>query len=355
MGRLIRWFVLGLGTAAVVVTFLPTIQSNQWWIRIWDFPRIQLSVVLAIALIATTLTVSLRRLSTLLFMAVLASALVWQLRLIGPYTPIFSTEAKAVSICKQDSQIRLLVANVLYGSRNAEPLLALVRKVEPDVLLLVETDPWWERHLEPLHAQYPHFIGHPQNNGYGISLFSRFEMIDAEIRFLLEDYVPSIKTGLRLPSGARIDLYGLHPKPPFMQDTKRRDAELLIAGREVRHELVPAIVAGDLNDVAWSRSTRLFQEISGLLDPRIGRGPYSTFNANWPLLRWPLDHVFFEESFWLLEVAVMPDIGSDHFPFFVALCHDPAAARTQSEPQTDQSDVNNAREAIREGKKEAQE
>lgn len=355
MGRLIRWFVLGLGTATAVVTFLPIIQSNQWWIRIWDFPRIQLSVVLAIALIATTLTVSLRRLSTLLFMAVLASALVWQLRLIGPYTPIFSTEAKAVLTCERDSRIRLLVANVLKGNRNAEPLLALVREVEPDVLLLVETDPWWERQLEPLHARYPHFIGLPQSNGYGISLFSRFEMIDAEIRYLLEDYVPSIKTGLRLPSGIRIDLYGLHPKPPFMQDTKRRDAELLIAGREVRRESSPAIVAGDLNDVAWSRSTRLFQEISGLLDPRIGRGPYSTFNVNWPLLRWPLDHVFFEESFWLMEVAVMPDIGSDHFPFFVALCHDPATARTQSAPQTDQSDVNNAWEAIREGKKKAQE
>ncbi|MGZ9035211.1 MAG: endonuclease/exonuclease/phosphatase family protein, partial [Rhodospirillales bacterium] len=81
-------------------------------------------------------------------------------------------------------------------------------------------------------------------------LFSRFQLIDPEVRFLLDEYVPSIKTGLRLPSGSRIDLYGVHPKPPPRQDTARRDAELLIVASEVREGAAPAIVAGDLNDVA---------------------------------------------------------------------------------------------------------
>lgn len=100
-----------------------------------------------------------------------------------------------------------------------------------------------------------------------------------------------------------------------------------LVGREARKGTAPAIVAGDLNDVAWSRTNQLFHEVSGLLDPRIGRGTYSTFNANWPL-----DDVFFEEAFRLLELEVMPDVGSDHFPIFVAVCHHPPSARIQAQP-----------------------
>ena len=105
----------------------------------------------------------------------------------------------------------------------------------------------------------------------------------------------------------------------------------------------------------WSRTNRLFQDVSGLLDPRIGRGFYATFNADWPLLKWPLDHVFFEESFSLLEIDVMGHVGSDHFPLFVALCHDPAAADVQEQPSPEPSDLEKADEAIEEGREEAQE
>lgn len=352
---ILRWIVIGLGGLAILVTVLPFIPSNESAIRIWDFPRIQVAVLLAAVLIAAPFLLPLPSWRTWSFAAALAGALAWQAYAIWPYTPLVGTEAEVAAGCEQDSRITLLVANVLIENRDARPLLALVEQVNPDLVLLVETDSWWDRQLEPLEQAFPHAINYPQEDSYGIHLFSRFEMIGPEVRFLVEDYVPSIKTGLSLPSGARIDLYGLHPKPPPLQDTERRDAELLLVGQEVRKQVAPSIVAGDLNDVAWSRTNSLFQEVSGLLDPRIGRGPYATFSADWPLLRWPLDHVFFEESFRLLEIAVLGDIGSDHFPFFVALCHDPAAAQTQEQPQPEPSDLEAAEEVIEDGREEAPE
>lgn len=351
--RILRWIFVGLGVLAVFVTVLPFIPSNESIIRIWDFPRIQIAVLLAALLTATPFLLPFRNPRTWALGAVLAGSLAWQAYEIRPYTPLAETEAKALASCEPHSRITLMVANVLIENRDPERLLTLIERVGPDLVLLVETDSWWDRQLAPLKQAYPHAISHPQEDSYGIHLFSRFELIGPEVRFLIEDYVPSIKTGLRLTSGARINLYGLHPKPPPLQDTERRDAELLIVGKEVREEAAPSIVAGDLNDVAWSRTNNLFQEVSGLLDPRIGRGPYATFGADWPLLRWPLDHVFFEESFGLLELAVMGDIGSDHFPFYIALCHDQAAPDLQDQPQLDSSDMEEAEEVIDEGREDA--
>ena len=78
-------------------------------------------------------------------------------------------------------------------------------------------------------------------------------------------------------------------------------------------------MAGDFNDVAWSYTTDLFRDLSGLLDPRRGRGLYATFPADYPLLRWPLDHVFHSEALALVEMRRLGDVGSDHFPILVEL------------------------------------
>lgn len=352
---IVRRILIGLGGLAILLTVLPLVPSNESLIRIWDFPRIQVAVLLVAVIVAVLLLLPLRDGRTLAFVAALSAALAWQIHAIWPYTPVHEPEAKVLGDCERDSRVTLLVANVLMENNETAPLLALVNRVSPDLVLLVETNHWWDRQLEPLKHDYSQAISRPQDNSYGIHLFSRYDLVRPEVRFLVDDYVPSIKTGLTLPSGARINLYVMHPKPPPLQDTERRDAELLIVGEEVRNESAPSIVAGDLNDVAWSRTTRLFQNVSGLLDPRIGRGFYATFNADWPLLKWPLDHVFFEESFRLLEIDVMEHVGSDHFPFFVALCHDPAAADVQKQPSPEPSDLEEADEAIEEGREEGQE
>ena len=150
----------------------------------------------------------------------------------------------------------------------------------------------------------------------------------------------------------------MHPKPPVPtedDDSRKRDAEIVLVGREVKKSTYPVIVAGDFNDVAWSRTTLLFQEVSGLLDPRIGRGFYNTFHAKYKLLRWPLDHVFHSNHFKLVKLERLPHINSDHFPMGAILSFEPENEYEQKEPSPDEDTAEEATETVKEGKKAARE
>ena len=108
----------------------------------------------------------------------------------------------------------------------------------------------------------------------------------------------------------------------------------------------PIIVAGDFNDVAWSHTTRLFQRTSRLLDPRVGRGFFNSYNAKLPLLRYPLDHLFSSDHFALVHLERMSYFGSDHFPILVVLNLEPEAAQEQEAPPPREGDAQEVREIM---------
>lgn len=360
MRKLLRLLLALLAMLICAATVLPFIRTDEWWIRVFDFPRTQIFIIGLFVLVSYFLFFTLARLRDNVLIFCLVAAVVAQALQIYPYTPLAAHQVKKAVHGQSEYTIVILVANVLQTNRTAAALQEMITHYQPELVLLTETDGWWIEQMRPLEKIYPFTCLYPLTNTYGMSLYSRLKLAASKVRFLTDPGIPSIYTGVRLRDGRLIHFYGIHPRPPARQqprgderqDSAQRDAELVIIGREAAARAEPVIVAGDFNDVAWSHTTRIFQRISRLLDPRVGRGFYNTYHAELPFLRFPLDHLFHSDDFMFIAMERLPYFGSDHFPLVVALHLTPAAAMKQEAPKPKPSDRKEAQETIREYEEE---
>lgn len=97
-----------------------------------------------------------------------------------------------------------------------------MRKYDPDVVLTVETDRWWEEALRALEEDYPYTLKKPLDNAFGMIVHSRLEMIDPRIRFILKDSIPSMHLQVVLPSNDRVFMHFVHPTRPTPSMPPRR-------------------------------------------------------------------------------------------------------------------------------------
>lgn len=337
----------------ILVTGLSIIESNEWWIRIWDFPRAQ---ILGGLIVAGGLSLWLDRHAWrwLAFGCALASA--WQLYRIFPYTPLAPTElAFADDVSIRDGQcFSVLSLNVLQTNRDYGRTARLIDRVRPDILLLMETDTKWAQALAPQLQRYPHRIDRPLSNTYGIMFATRLPMQSGRVQTIAQADTPSIDAVLS--AGTPFRFIALHPRPPVPgQDTHARDAEIAIAARRAARTRIPVLAMGDFNDVAWSHTSRLFKRVGGYLDARIGRGTYATFPADFPLLGWPLDHLFVTPEFRVRTLDVLENVGSDHLPIHARVClTGPASAGGAPDPvsREDRRDVQEILQEYREERRD---
>ncbi|GAB5534658.1 MAG: endonuclease/exonuclease/phosphatase family protein [Rubricoccaceae bacterium] len=352
--------LFAIAALVIVATMLPMVRRPYWWVRMFDFPRPQVTVLaMAVLVLFGIVNIGVETASRWewITLGLLAIAVGVQVKEMIPYTRFGTEQALDASaeVASSNRRIRLVVSNVLMENRDIERWSRVVLSAEADVIALVETDVWWAEQGEgALGDEYPYSVTIPQDDTYGMCVFSKLPITQQEVRHLMEPEVPSLFLTLELPSRESLRLTVLHPRPPrpdIQQDSQLRDAELVRAARDVATFDEPTIVAGDLNDVAWSYTTNLFQELSGFLDPRIGRGLYSTFHADHWWLRYPLDHVFHSDDLALVELRRLGNVGSDHFPMLIELAIDPSRRAIQDTPSAEAED----REAAREMVDEAQE
>ncbi len=299
-----------LALVILVATFLPMWSSDAWWIRILDFPRLQIAVLAALVLLAAAVVPGPGRWLIVALMGVACGYQVWR---IFPYTPLAASEMKLAA--HGPGEVRVLSSNVLMENRRHDLLLAVIAEFDPDILLLMETDQTWIDALEPALARYPTVLREPGDDHYGMVFATRLEVVEVRIVRLTTSDTPSVFAELRDRQGTAFRFVGLHPRPPVPgQSTRQRDAQIHYAARFAAKSGVPLVVMGDFNDVAWSDTSRTFKHAGRYLDPRVGRGFYASFDAKRRFLRFPIDQLFVTPDIAVVAIERRGHVGSDHFP-----------------------------------------
>lgn len=335
----------GLLLLASLIPFYP---GEAWWWRGFDFPRLQLFLAACGLLAVAALVLDMGEKASWWVAAMAFASLAIQGWWIVPYTKLSPVK---VAGAEPDARrgISVLTANVYQPNRNWGDLVRLVREWQPDLLVALEANSDWQGALDALQDEYPHSMKCPLENLFGMLVYSKLPLENTKTQFLVEEGVPSMHALATLPSGDKVRIHFLHPAPPSPtenEESSERDAELLIVGKSVRRARAPVIVTGDLNDVAWSATTRLFLRVSGLLDPRVGRGMFCSYNAKRWFIRWPLDHLFCSSRFRLSRLALLPPFGSDHFAVFMELVLAGDGESGLAEPAADDEDRALAREKM---------
>lgn len=339
------WALRFFAIALTIATLLSMTDFNQWWIRIWDFPRLQMLIAMA----AVGIAIWFFDRATRPWVPVLLAALIaWQAYRIHPYTPLAAAEVAEISEGDVDDTgcFTVLTLNVLQTNREYERTAELIERLDPEIVLLMETDQAWMDAMQPALAPYAHQTGKALDNKYGILFASKLPTREMTIQDLAQKDTPSIFATVAAAEH-EFRVIGLHPRPPRPgQDTEERDAEIIVAAKRSQDTSSPVLAIGDFNDVAWSDTTQLFKNVGGFLDPRIGRGTFATFPADQLWLGWPLDHLFVTEEFMLAEMRVGEAVGSDHRPVIARLCLDPASAKTRNEETKPTSAADNGEAAV---------
>lgn len=350
----VKRFLQFFGLLTVLLTLIPLIAKQYWWIVVFDFPHFQLTALTLISLIAYFIRFDINSKFDMVFVIVLASCFSFQLVKIFPYTPLADYEVLPPESSDKKRMLSLYTANVLQENKKKAVLLKEIQRYDPDILVLTETNSRWTKILRKnLDADYKHQVSIPLENTYGMFVCSKFPMFDSEVKFMVDDSIPSIHTKLILPKNDTVHLIAIHPRPPMPSHNPKstgRNAELMKTAELSRASEYPVIVTGDFNDVAWSGTTELFQQISGLLDMRKGRGFYNTYHAEYPLIRWPLDHIFISPEFRNVDLELGENIDSDHLPIYVKLSLEPEGKEKHTIPIPTQEETERANKMIRKGR-----
>ncbi len=227
---------------------------------------------------------------------------------------IYPSDIRAEAEIK-DNVIRVASFNLLSTNTNADPVLAYVDSIDPDILLILEYTSFWDVSLKnSIGKRYPYHINRIQEDNFGIGFFSKYPLNNFKIIDFTNSYFPTIYSKVNI-NGSILNFLGVHYENPMGRRNHNVREMQINKSIDLVSDLDNVVYMGDFNLTPYSKEFKRIEDFSGLVDTR-----YS-ISASWPTYFWPLsipiDHCFISPNIQLIDRIVGPHIGSDHLPIII--------------------------------------
>lgn len=275
-----------------------------------QFSHFQLQYV-ACSLILLTVLVGLRSFK---WAALASSLLIWTSWLVIPwYLPRHAPP-------QSDTNLRLMLVNVLQSNTHYEDVVSQIEQVDPDVVVLQEINQIWLDNLQPLSDGRPFSIHVPGGVLRGMAIFSRFPLDDLRSEEFGDRMTPSVIATLTV-NETSVSLLATHPWPPSCEfDYRARNKQLEQVGQFMANQPDPRILIGDLNLSMWSPHYEKLISTAGLKNVRRGFGVLPSFPMDsLRLIRVPIDHCLVSRDIAVADCRLGEVMGSDHASLIVDL------------------------------------
>ncbi len=314
LGFIVRCGVLGLGIATVA-----SLLARQWWVaELFTHFRPQYLAGGIVLLVASVL-LSQRGVALALVCLLALNGWLAQSALRASYGASLGLAPVLASGANENGQtagtLRLISANVLVANAAPAALIDLVQRVRPDVLLVVEHTPAFDDALLGIAGDYPYRLTEPTYDAFGIGLYSRLPIVDAEIVDL--GATRAVRAGVDTGAGV-VQVLGVHLLPPTQRGwAAERNAQLAQIDVLLGDGIDNALVCGDFNATPFSPLFAAFVAESPLRLAQAGHPFTRTWPAGSPLLGLKIDHCLVGAALQIGGAEVLGDIDSDHYPVLV--------------------------------------
>jgi endonuclease/exonuclease/phosphatase (EEP) superfamily protein YafD len=233
--------------------------------------------------------------------------------------------------------LRVLSANLDSDNRDMAEFSAMVQRTDPDFIVVIEITPWSLGSLSPAMTGYVHREMILREDDYGLGLFSRYPIKEAEVLYFAGRDTPTLKLRLTIDNRELVFLI-THVTPPIGPTlSEQRNATLELLAKEANGLSGPVVLCGDMNVTPWSPVFEDFLRRSKLTATHQGFGYQGTWPTVFLPFLVPIDHCFVSDGFTVVRREVLEGVGSDHFPVVLDLRLEPAGGIVSSDTEPERT------------------